>query len=181
VKQFILLIFITGSASNGLTVNEIGPEGHKLVWILVFAVAAIMAVAFLISRNIGKTGIRFVMPGKNKVDLELQKDRLYYPRFLELTVTNNGAADVDLGNPMLILSSIWVTRKFKLKGTNTNWFYPLYLMKNQSHTLNIDLHRFYGFDRTLKRLPRAKVVVTDVNGRQLASRRVLLRKTLFNF
>ncbi|MFW6289953.1 MAG: hypothetical protein ACOC0R_03205, partial [Mariniphaga sp.] len=112
--------------------------------------------------------------------VELRKDRLYYPRYLELTVSNSGKKAVDIANPVLLLSSIWITRRFKLKGTNRNWFYPLYLGTNQSHSLKIDLHRFYGFDRKLKGLPRARIVVKDVKGRHLGSRKVLLRKTLFN-
>ncbi len=169
-----------GSSLNLLANNEVGPEGHKLAW-LVFSIAvAIVAVVYFLGKKKRMGGFKFGIPKREKVTVELKKDRLYYPRFLELTIINNGKSDVDLGNPFLVLSSIWVSRKFKLKGTNKKWYYPLYLIKNQSHTLNIDLHRFYGFDRTLKRLPRARVVVKDVKGRQLASTKVLLRKTLFN-
>lgn len=181
MKQLLAILFTLGSTSRLLANNEIGPEGHKLVWLLVIVVVLGLAAFFFLFRPKGAKGFKFKLPVRKKVTVELKKDRLYYPRNLELIITNQGKTDVDLGNPMLVLSSIWVTRKFKLKGTNKNWYYPLYLMKDQTHTLNIDLHRFYGFDRTLKRLPRARVVVKDVKGRQLGSRKVLLRKTLFNF
>lgn len=181
MKQVLTILFTIGSTSPLLANNEIGPEGHKLVWLLVIIAIAGLAAGFFLLKHKGAGGFKFSFPVRKKVTVDLKKDRLYYPRYLELTVTNQGKSDVDLGNPMLLLSSIWVTRKFKLKGTNKNWYYPLYLMKNQTHTLNIDLHRFYGFDRTLKRLPRARVVVKDEKGRQLGSRKVLLRKTLFNF
>ncbi len=179
--QVLAILFTIGSSSRLLANNVVGPEGHKLVWLLILiAVSGVTAVFFLLKRK-SAGGFKFKFPVRKKVTVELKKDRLYYPRYLELIVTNQGKNDVDVGSPMLVLSSIWVTRKFKLKGTNKNWYYPLFLMKDQTHTLNIDLHRFYGFDRTLKRLPRARVVVKDVKGRQLGSRKVLLRKTLFNF
>jgi hypothetical protein len=110
----------------------------------------------------------------------LYKDRLYYPDSLELTITNNSKSAVDVNAPLLIFSGLWYSRKFRLKGTNKNRFYPLYLSKSQSHTLNIDLNRFYGFDKTLKRLPKARIVVSDAKGRRLGTQRVFLRKTLFN-
>lgn len=181
MKQVLTILFFIGSSGRLLASNEIGPEGHKLMWLLaIIAVSGLTAVFFLVKRK-GAGGGKFSFPVRKKVMVDLKKDRLYYPRYLELTITNQGKSDVDLGNPMLVLSSIWVTRKFKLKGTNKNWYYPLYLMKGQSHRLTIDLHRFYGFDRTLKGLPRARVLVKDVKGRKLGSRKVLLRKTLFNF
>ncbi len=180
MKQVLAILFLTGSSSRLLASNEIGPEGHKLVWFLAFIVASGLAAVVIIRWKKSPGLFKFSLPVRKKVSVELKKDRLYYPRFLELIISNQGRSDVDVGNPVLVLSSIWVTRKFKLKGTSEKWYYPLYLMKNHSHTLNIDLHRFYGFDRTLKKLPRARVVVKDVNGRQLGSKKVLLRKTLFN-
>ncbi len=181
MKQVLSLLFLMIFSTPLLADNVVGPEGHKLAWLLVIVVVVLFAVVYFFYQKKKSGGFEFDWPVRKKITVDLKKDRLYYPRYLELTIVNNGKSDVDLGNPVLILSSIWVTRKFKLKGTNKNWYYPLYLMKEQNHTLTIDLHRFYGFDRTLKRLPRVKVVVKDVKGRQLASRKVLLRKTLFNF
>ncbi len=117
---------------------------------------------------------------KKRIVVELKKDRLYYPDYLKLIITNSGNTDVDIDTPLLIFSSIWVRRKFKLKGTNYSFSYPLYLAKGQNHTLTIDLERFYRFDKTLRRLPRVRVVVPEVNGKKLGGSKVLLRKTLFN-
>lgn len=157
--------------------NEVGPEGHKLLWFLVVVVVIILAgVIFQLKR---KSKFNFSLR-KSKVALTLKKDRLYYPRFLELTVNNKGNKEVLLDCPLLVLKGFWYSRKFKLKGTNNKPIYPLFLMRNQSHNLTIDLHRFYGFDRTLKRLPKAIVVIREVNGHKLGSKKVMLRKTLFN-
>lgn len=117
---------------------------------------------------------------RNRVSVKLEKNRLYYPEFLKLIVYNRGKHDVDIDTPLLIFSSIWVSRKFKLKGLGSSFAYPLYLSGGQTHTLVVDLDRFYRFDRYLKRLPRVRVVVYTTGGRRLGSCKLLLRKTLFN-
>jgi hypothetical protein len=180
MKKGLTIFFFLAFSGSLLAGDEIGPEGHKLLWILLLLAIAVVAAFFLLTQKQSKNGFRFSFSTGKKVKVELKKDRLYYPRYLELIVTNDGKQDVDLAGPLLILKGFWYKRKFKLKGTNQNWFYPVFLTRNQSHTLNIDLHRFYGFDKTLKGLPKAKVVVSDINGRHLGSRQVMLRKTLFN-
>jgi hypothetical protein len=178
MKHALTTFFLLAFSERILAQNEIGPEGHKLVWILIVAVA--LAAIFLFGTFKISGFVKKPLFKKKKVTVELMKDRLYYPDTLELTITNTGNTDVDIDTPLLVFSSIWLKRKFKLKGTQNNWFYPLYLMKGQSHTLNIDLNRFYGFDKTLKRLPKVKVIVSEAKGKKLGSRQVLLRKTLFN-
>ncbi len=180
MSKILTLIFLIASSGTLLASNEIGPEGDKLLWILLLLAVAVVAAIFLLTQRKGRSGFRFSFASVKKLKIELKKDKLYYPRYLEMTVTNVGQKDVDVAGPLLILKGFWYKRKFKLKGTNQNWFYPVYLPRNQSHTLNIDLHQFYGFDKTLKGLPKAKIVVSDINGRHLGSRQVMLRKTLFN-
>lgn len=179
MKKVLTILLLTGTNTAIYASNEIGPEGHKLIWFLgIFVVLGLTIFVYLWKSKDSKNGGP-VFPQRNKVAVEVKKDKLYRPRYLELIITNNGKSDIDLGNPLLILKGFWYSRKFKLKGNGNNWYYPLYLMKDQSHTLNIDLQRFYGFDKTLKRLPKVKIVVNDVKGRRLGSKQVLLRKTLF--
>ena len=180
MKQVLTIFFFLAFSVPVFAQNEIGPEGHKLIWF--FLALAITGIVVFFWTKSGKSKSSFEIPifNRKKVHVELTKDRLYYPDFLELTIINTGKTDVDIGTPLLVFSGLWYSRKFKLKGTNNNHYYPLYLMQGQNHTLNIELNRFYGFDKTLKRLPRVKVVVSDVNGKKLGSRKVLLRKTLFN-
>jgi hypothetical protein len=181
MKKVLTILSQLVFQNSGHAQNEIGPEGLKLLWLAGIVVCAGLAI-WLLSKP-GKRDYRTKKPlfKRKKITIELQKDRLYYPDYLELIVTNSGNTDIDIDEPLLVFSGLWYNRKFKLKGTNNTSFYPLYLTKGQSHSLNIDLNRFYGFDKTLKRLPRVRVVVTEVNGKRLGSRKVLLRKTLFNF
>lgn len=160
--------------------SEVGPEGHKLLWILaVLLIGGIYVLFVTISgKKNGKKTNQFFK--RKKIAVELEKDRLYRPDFIKLTVKNKGSRDVDLDAPLLIFSGMWYKRKFKLKGTNYSQIYPLYLTAGQSHYINIELKRFYGFDRSLKRLPKVKVVISEVNGKKLGSSKVMLRQTLFS-
>ena len=170
---FILPVLILQIPSQ----NEIGPEGYKLAWLaLAFAIAGLFL--FLWGRR--SNFFQFSLPKRKKVSVSLKKNRSFRPDSIELTIINTGKADLDIDAPLLIFSGMWHKRKFRLKGMNTYRIYPLYLVKGDDHTLNIDLSQFYGFDRTLKKLPRLKVVVSEVSGRRLGSSKVLLRNTLFN-
>jgi len=160
--------------------SEVGPEGYKLLWLLVLLVplAVFLMVDWLKAKRKGK---KWQIFKHNRVMVSLDKDRLYYPDYLELTVKNTGNTDVDLDRPLLIFENFWAKRMFRLKGTNHNRFYPLYLVAGKTHTLQIDLNRFYGHDRKLKRFPKTKVIIYNVKGRRLGSQSLFLRKTLFKY
>lgn len=162
--------------------NEIGPEGGKLIWIIL--PVALLIIGFIIARNKGNKGKSkkepFVLFPKKLLVL-LEKDALYYPDNLTLTVKNTSNSDVDLDRPLLIFDNFWLKRKFKLKGVGNRQFYPLYLEKGKSHKLKIDLDGFYSHDKSLKKFPKAKVIVNNVKGKNLGSKSVFLRKTLFKF
>lgn len=161
--------------------NEIGPEGGKLIWVI-FAVLLVL-ISFLIFRKKGDENkkVKNTLFHRNRVSIELEKDSLYYPDSLKLTVKNSGNSDIDLDKPLLILDNFWLKRKFKLKGVGNRTFYPLYLEKGKSHSLQIDLTRFYSHDKSLKKFPKAKVSIFNVKGKRLGSKSVFLRKTLFKF
>lgn len=177
----VLYIFLL-LAFPAFAQNEIGPEGEKLIW--VFLALAILIIGFFIVRNKGNKGkskketfVRF----PKKLLVQLEKNALYYPDNLTLTVKNTSNTDVDLDRPLLIFDNFWLKRKFKLKGVGNRQFYPLYLEKGKSHKLQIDLDGFYSHDKSLKKFPKAKVVVNSVKGKNLGSKSVFLRKTLFKF
>jgi hypothetical protein len=161
--------------------NEIGPEGGKLIWVLI-VLMAIVFFFFIFWKKDKKTAKdKKPLFQNRKVKVELEKDSLYYPDSLKLKVTNSGNTDIDLDKPLLILDNFWLKRKFKLKGMENRTFYPLYLEKGKTHSLQIDLNRFYSHDKSLKKFPKAKVSIFDVKGKRLGSKSVYLRKTLFKF
>jgi len=161
--------------------NEVGPEGHKLLW--VFGIAFVLAAYILY--NSWKRA--YSPKSKNpfiqirKINITLGKDSLYNPDNLKLMIRNSGNIDIDLAQPLLVFDNFWLKRKFRLKGIGNNSFYPLYLEKDKTHTLQIDLTRFYSHDRSLKKFPKARIALFDVNGKRLGSKSVYLRKTLFKF
>lgn len=118
---------------------------------------------------------------KQKVRVEIGKSRLYYPEFIALTITNTGKEDVDIDRPMLVFDNWWLKRKFRISGVEGRSVYPLYLEKAKSHTLNIDLSPFYGYDRKLKGYPKINIIIYNIQGKYLGKHSVFLRKTFFKF
>jgi len=163
--------------------NEIGPEGNKLGWFFVVTIVVVLSLIYFFSKKSkGKSGKSKRSPFKiKKVAVKLEKDALYYPDNLELTVINKGSADIDLDRPLLVFDNFWLKRKFRLKGMGNYNFYPLYLERGKTHTLEININRFYSHDKKLKRFPKARVIIYDVKGKRLGSKSVFLRKTLFKF
>lgn len=176
---FVILLLISKAL---FAQNEIGPEGHKLLWVILFLVLFISAFFLLYRRNgKSKTNSRWPLFAGKDVRIELGKDSLYYPDRLTLKVKNTGNSDIDLDQPLLVFDNFWLKRKFRLKGFANRNFYPLYLEKGKTHTLEIDLNRFYQHDKRLRKFPKTKVIVNNVKGRRLGSRSIYLRKTLLKF
>ncbi len=177
-----MLIFFLLSSQLLFAQNEIGPEGNKLLWLLL-VIIVLSAVFMFTAKPFKKSGAKQKKPlfRRRKIKLELEKDALYYPDNLTMKVKNSGNEDVDLNQPLLVFDNFWLTRKFKIKGMDNHSFYPLYLEKGKTHTLQIDLTRFYSHDKKLKKFPKAKIILSDVNGKKLASKAVFLRKTLVKF
>jgi len=181
MKKIFVLTFLLLSSQLLFAQNEIGPEGGKLIWVVLAIV--VLGLSFFIFRKKTdkKTKAKKPLFQQSKVVLELGKDKLYYPDNLTLKVKNIGNSDIDLGQPLLVFDNFWLKRKFKLKGMGNRTFYPLYLEKGKTHTLQIDLTRFYSHDKKLKKFPKAKVSVFNVKGKRLKSKSIYLRKTLVKF
>jgi len=181
VKRFVLFTILMFFNFVLFAQNEVAPEGAKLLWFLLIPVFAI-GFYFVFKGKREKPGSqKKPLFQRKKIKIELQKDRVYYPDELTLKVKNTGSSDIDLDKPLLVFDNFWLQRKFKLKGTNNYSFYPLYLEKGKTHTLQIDINRFYSHDKKLKKFPKAKVKLFDVNGKHLGSKSVYLRKTLIKF
>ncbi len=180
-KGFSLILFMAAGRAVSAQ-NEIGPDGDKLLGLII--TIALLVVIFLIFKIPGKrkgSGSKKPFLQFRRVHVELKKDRVYYPDNLSLSLKNTGNADIDLDKPLLVFDNFWLKRKFRIKGMDNRIFYPLYLEKGKSHTLQIDIDRFYRHDKSLKKFPKAKVIIYDVKGKRLGSKSVFLRKTLFKF
>jgi hypothetical protein len=176
-KGLFLILFLILNYSL-FAQSEVGPEGNKLAWFLVLLIP--LAVYFIIYWvRIKKTGKKKPLLKYTRVKIILDKDRLYFPDYLKLTINNTGNNDIDIDRPLLIFENFLMKRKFRLKGTNYNRFYPLYLVAGKTHTLQIDLNSFYNHDKKLIKYPKAKIIIFNVKGKRLGSQAVFLRKTLF--
>jgi len=139
----------------------------------------LIAMFFIFKNLTGRKGKPIF--AREKVKVDLRKDRLYYPDNVKLELQNIGNTDIDIDRPMLVFDNFWLKRKFRLKGTDGRTFYPLYLEKKKIHQLNIDLSPFYSYDKKLIRYPKLKVLVFNIKGKRLGKSVIYLRKTLFRF
>jgi len=177
VKKYFSFFTLLGLTLNLSAQNKGSILENSLLWILpVFGVVLAGFVYFGIRKRAGKPLI-----SRQKILIEIEKDRLYYPDELMLTIKNTGNVDVDIDRPWLYFDNFWVKRKFRLNGIGGRTIYPLYLIKGSTHTLYIDLPHFYIYDKRLKRFPKVIVAIRSVKDRRLGSASTFLRKTLFKY
>ncbi len=177
MKKTGIIIILLISNFTLFAQNEVGPDGDKLLWIvLIIALAVLAWLRFGKKPKKGKP-----LFTREKVKISLEKNRVYFPENLKLSVKNTGNVDLDLDRPLLIFDKFWIKRKFKLKGIDNRSLYPLYLEKGKTHTLNIDLNHFYSYDKKLKRYSKVKVAISNIKNKKLGVKSVYTRKTLIKY
>lgn len=181
MKRLFSVLVFSSFSSVLWAQNEIGPDGDKLIWILLIVLALI--VLFYLLGGTGKKPRLYFgsVFRRQRIHIELEKDRKYFPDNLRLSIKNTGRADIDLDRPLLIFDNFWLKRNFRINGMQNRTFYPLYLEKGKTHTLDIDLVRFFRHDKRLKKYPKVKIRINDVKGKTLGQESVYLRKTLIRF
>lgn len=142
------------------------------VLIALLIVATVPLVLYLLIR-------RLINKPRKILEVTLDKDRLYLPRTLYLTVKNTGPEPVDIARPLLVFSHFFIRRKLTLKGSEGHLYYPLFLDPGMSHELSIDMDSFFQYDSSLKKYSRIMVRISDVKGQIRASKSISVRKSLF--
>ena len=176
LKAVILLTFFDKPLLHYFKTGWSPIDDNLHLILLLILLSIVFAVIFLIKK------IRYsTLFSKQKVRVEIGKSRLYYPEYVKLTIVNTGNADVDFDRPLLVFDNWWMKRKFRISGVEGRSIYPLFLEKGKTHTLNIDLSPFYGYDRKLKSYPKIRILVFNIKGKYLGSHSVYLRKTLIKF
>ena len=180
MKRGIVLFLSLLIFQQSFAQNEVGPEGNKLLLILVGVLVILLVLISVLRPKKIFIGLNHFLARK-RIKIEIKKDRKYYPDTLKLILKNNGKKEVDIGQPLLVFDNFWFKRKFKLKGTNNYKFYPLILENGNTHSLIIDLNRFYKHDNRLKKYPKVRIVISERTGKRIGSESVFLRKTLIKF
>lgn len=158
-----------------------GVEKETLIWInLILIILLLAALAPRIPKLlIALQSFHFSrLFRKVKLEIKLEKDRPLRPQVLTLTIRNAGKNTADIDAPVLEYRKIWSRRKFKLNGISGNQIYPMYIDPGKTHQLRIETSTFHHYDRTIKTYYRARVFLTDIDGRKWKSNTVILRKSL---
>lgn len=163
--------------------NETDPEKLQLLRIILILAGLL---ALFIGREVWKFSRKrqfykgfFRQLVKNvRLDVTLEKDKVYRPQVLTMTIRNIGKRDADLNAPVIEFRKIWTKRKFKVNGTNGRQIYPLFLYPGNAHQLEIETASFHQYDRSIRKFYWARIHVSDSQGRQWKSNKVKLRKSL---
>lgn len=162
--------------------SETDPEKLQLVRIIAILLVILILIIgwevwkfFQKKRNF-KRFFRFLK--KVKLEVILEKDRLFRPQVLTITIINIGKYEADLDAPVLEFRKIWTKRKFKLNGIKGQQVFPLFLNPGLTHQMRIETSTFHQYDREIKSFYWARISVTDIDGRKWKSNRVKLRKSL---
>lgn len=177
--NFILFLFDPLALFSG---NETDPEKLQLIQTIEILLAIlILIIGWEVWKFIQKeksSGGLFRFLKKVKLEVNLEKDRLYRPQVLTLSIRNIGKYEADLDAPVLEFRKIWTTRKFKLNGIKGHQVFPLFLQPGVSHQLRVETSTFNQYDREIKSFYWARIYVSDVEGRKWKSNKVKLRKSL---
>jgi hypothetical protein len=125
-----------------------------------------------------KSGGLFRFLRRVKLDVTLEKDKLYRPHVLTMTIRNIGKHEADLNAPIIEFRKIWTKRKFKVNGIKGQQVYPLLLYPGITHELEIETITFHQYDREIKSFYWARIFVSDIEGHKWKSNKVKLRKSL---
>ena len=162
--------------------NETDPEKLHLLRIIAFLV---IVLGLFVAREAWKFyqakrpfGRYFRFLSKVKLEVTLEKDRLFRPRVLTMTICNIGKKEADLNAPVIEFRKIWSKRKFKLNGIKGQQVYPLFLYPGLTHELEIETATFHQYDRAIKSFYWARIYVSDIDGYLWKSNKVKLRKSL---
>ena len=178
IKVFFLLLI----SSPLLFLSEFssGVDKETLILFIIFLSTLLLAVLgyelirFLRNRNSGFLSIFF---RKVQLKVSVEKDRLFYPKVLTMTIRNTGNRPVDISAPVLEYRKIWSKRRFKLNGVSGQQIYPLLLDPGKVHRLPIETVTFHQYDSEIKSYYWARIYVSDVEGRKWKSNDVKLRKS----
>ena len=179
IKGYILLINLSLSPIVSWLAEAFEKETlARIILIMAIPFIAVLAIfIFRISRNIKPIKLsRFFK--KVKLDILLEKDKPLRPQLLTMTIRNTGKNEADIDAPILEFRKIWTKRKFKLNGINGNAIYPMFIGSGKMHQLRIETSTFHQYDRSIKSFYWARIILTDVDGRQWKSNTVKLRKSL---
>jgi hypothetical protein len=154
-----------------LQIETVGPEGHKLIWVLLFLLlfGAIVYFWKMPIPHFSK------MPG---LRLLVEKNKVYHPTTLFFKVENKGKKAIDLEQPVIRFKNYITEKAFKIKGVNAAAIYPLYLEPGKSHELVVALQPFYDHAPALKKFQRVRIEIS-YQGKKLKSAYLLLKPGLF--
>ena len=89
---FIFSLLVTKMV---LARDEIGPEGDKLIYVGLVVLLILLFLVLAVRKKGGKSNEGKPLFWMKNVEVMLEKDRLYFPDRLKLSIINKGNRDID--------------------------------------------------------------------------------------
>ena len=105
----------------------------------------------------------------------LIKSRRFNPSNVEMSVTNTGTKDIDLGAPVIIFKRWFTKRKFRVLKVEHSEIYPIFLEPGKTSLLDISLDQFYESIPELQLACRMNIEMKDQKGKRFKSRTIRLK------
>lgn len=153
-----------------LQIETVGPEGDKLLWVLLIM---LLAGAFVFYWQ------RFSqLFGNKQILLQVEKNKVIHPTTLFFKVENRGNKAIDIEQPVIRFSNTLNEKAYKIKGVNASAIYPLFLEPGKSHELVVALQPFYDHTPTLQNFLRVRIEIS-YQGKKVKSSYLRLKPGLF--
>lgn len=158
-----------------LQIQTIGPEGDKLVWIVLILIA-IFSFFFIIKK---KKWTLNLTAFKSVLLVSLQKNKIYHPSVVHLKLLNKSNKAIVIDHPIIRFKNSFQTKAYKIKAVNASAIYPLYLEAGKTHILPIALQPFYDYEQQLKKFSKLRIEFSYNHQNFKTTRYILLKPTLF--
>lgn len=157
-----------------LQIETVGPQGDKLIWVLLIMVAIALMAYFFVRKS------SFNLPSfKSKVIVKAEKNKIYHPTVIHLKIENRKKKAIVIEHPVVRFRRGRNTKAFKIRAVNARSIYPLYLEANKTHELAVALEPFYEYDPKLKKFSRLRIEFIYDKEIQKISSYLILKSTLF--
>ena len=147
---------------EGLEKRAEEPQGYNPLF-MEFLLMTLLVLLFYVA---GRRGwIRRLMPAKVVIRARTQKSNTIGNTLLIIEINNKTKDSVTFEPPVLVFKRFSKERKFKIKGGDGDFVFPLTLMPDTGHRIVIDIDRIRSQVPEIKKYNKIIVIIDADNGK----------------
>jgi len=147
---------------EGLSKRAEEPRGYNPLF-MEFLLMTLLILLFYVA---GKRGwIRKIMPAKVIIRARTQKGKILGNTLLIIEINNKTKDSVTFEPPILVFKRFSKERKFKIKGGEDDFVFPLTLMPDTGHKVVIDIDRLKSQVQGMEKFNKIYIYISGDNGK----------------